>query len=181
MPARRLTAITISLVVLVIALCPLAQAQWTQTGPYGGYVRAFAIDVGRIFTATDRGVFVSSDAGAAWTRMNAGLRDSTGISALLVAGPYLFAATFGGGVFRSGNGGVSWSEADSGMPANSYVTSLAASGTRLYAGAISGVYVSTDSGTTWTTYTNAVSNGWVYFCSIHAGAFAAVRKLLLVR
>ncbi len=73
------------------------------------------------------------------------------ISALLVYGPYLFAATYGNGIFRSTNNGGGWQAVNSGLaPLGLFVDALATNGAYLFAGTDSGAFRSNDNGQSWT-------------------------------
>ncbi|HQT91189.1 MAG TPA: T9SS type A sorting domain-containing protein, partial [Candidatus Kryptobacter bacterium] len=59
----------------------------------GNYVYSLAVECKTVFAGADPGgVFRSSDGGATWEAVNSGLSD-TNVTALLVAQPYLYAAT----------------------------------------------------------------------------------------
>jgi len=127
-------------------------SQWITNGPSGGNVSCFAVSGTNLFAGIfpgSGGVFLSTDNGKSWTRVNTGLqRDS--VLALAVSGMNLFAAN-GGGVSLSTNNGTSWNAVNTGMT-SSIVYALAVSGTNLFAGTIngSGVFLSTNDGTSWT-------------------------------
>jgi hypothetical protein len=76
-------------------------AQWIQTnGPYGGIVRAFAVNGGNLIAGTEGGgVFLSTNTGTSWTAVNTGLTN-TSVYAIAVSGPNLFAGTHTTGVWR---------------------------------------------------------------------------------
>src|SRR5439155_11015016 len=130
---------------------------WTTTGPAGGRVQSLAVDpvtTTIIYAGTDGGgIFRSTNGGASWTAINAGLSNSS-VSALAVsfASPTtLYAGTDGGGVFKSTTSGTSWS-ATTGL-GNPVVNALAihpGSASILYAGTAGGVFTSTNGGASWT-------------------------------
>jgi hypothetical protein len=76
------------------------------------------------------------------------------VFALTALGTYLFAGTQYAGIFRSTNNGLSWQKKNIGLGVQTSVNGFLVFGTTLFA-AISdvyshpGVYISTDSGTTW--------------------------------
>ncbi len=117
-----------------------------------------------IYAGTDgQGVYVSNDYGSTWTIDTAGFGYSIPFSGnlnvnSLIAVNYgtgsevVFAAT-SPGIYRSVNGGR-WSEDTSGMGYEVYAFSFGASRigsnqTDIYAGIIRGVFVSSDTGSTW--------------------------------
>ena len=101
------------------------------------------------------GVYKSTDGGAHWLAVSAGLPNSPSIQALALdpaAPATLYAGTWNQGVFKSTDGGGSWSEANRGLPANANIKALLldpAVADRLYAATLSGVYQSPDGGQDW--------------------------------
>jgi len=90
-----------------------------------------------LYGATDNGIVRTVDEGKSWTTINTGLMISQEfpyVSALVVSGPTLYAATTTGprgGVFRLEDGGNSWIEVNSKL---SRIRSLVVIGTTFYAG-----------------------------------------------
>jgi photosystem II stability/assembly factor-like uncharacterized protein len=100
--------------------------------------------------SASNGVFILTDAGSSWTEINSGLTD-THISQLVVLGTRLFAVTLGG-VFISDNDGTSWEADSSGLED---INCFVVVDDQLFAGTDdSGVYLSVDSGATWTWYSS---------------------------
>jgi hypothetical protein len=156
--------------------------------PYGGSVPALAVSPNgtggtNLFAGTIGGVFLSTDNGTSWTAVNNGLPKypyDTSLYDLVYAlvvspnetgGTNLFAGTEYGGVFLSTNNGTSWTAANNGLPKNPDVTSFYVSvfafavspngtgGTNLFAGTYySGVFLSTDNGTSWTAVNTGLPN-----------------------
>jgi hypothetical protein len=85
--------------------------EWTSNGPPGGVVLALAIDSATVYAGLDGGVFKSTNGGAAWSAVNAGLTSSY-VNALAID-PTAPATVYAGydyyGVFKSTNGGAAWS------------------------------------------------------------------------
>jgi photosystem II stability/assembly factor-like uncharacterized protein len=134
---------------------------WTSGGPYGGTVRALAIDPttpSMLYAGTDVGVFKSIDSGGTWFAANTGPADPGGGSVTgLVIDPTtpatLYAGTWQyGGVSKSTDFGGTWAAANTGLTTE-YVQAMAINPTTpatLYAGTYDGgVFKSTDSGGTW--------------------------------
>jgi hypothetical protein len=97
------------------------------------------------------GVFITTNGGTGWTAINSGLAD-THIFQLAAMGTKVFAVTLNG-FFVSDNNGMSW-EADNSSLKN--INCFVVVNNQLFAGtADSGVYLSVDSGATWT----SVSSG----------------------
>lgn len=146
-----------------LALCLAMSAGAQDQGPgfvlqgEGGLVTAFALDPSSpstIYAATARGLYKTTDAGASWKRMGAGLRDHSLLAVAVdpLSPAILYATTDTGGIFRSSDGGEHWSEANAGITAR-YVGSVAVDPHQrgsVYAGAEAGrVFHSTDGAATW--------------------------------
>jgi hypothetical protein len=120
---------------------------WTRLGLENERVTSLAVVGTHLFAGTmSNGVFLSSDCGPCWVRVNSGLLDMT-VRCLAADGEDIFAAT-NGGVFRSTNDGMNWAAANSGLTGN--VSALAVRGTSVFAGG-GGVFHSTNRGTSWQT------------------------------
>ena len=124
----------ISVLLPLIGLSSLVNAQWTQTnGPYGGSIACVTSDGTNIFAGTREGVFLSINNGSSWTAVNNGLTNPN-VSSLAISGTNIFAGTYqGSGVFLSTNNGSSWTAVNNGLTSTS-VYSLVISGTNIYAG-----------------------------------------------
>ena len=161
---RRLTP-CISALGLAVALLlglerPASAARWSMHGPEGNDVTALAIDPvwpGTVYAGTAfDGVFKTTDGGATWQAVNAGLTNSV-VFALAVhptVSGVLYAAT-NGTVFRTTDGGAIWEAIGSGLPRTG-VTALAlvpGSPETLYAGIAQhdggGVFKTVDGGASW--------------------------------
>jgi photosystem II stability/assembly factor-like uncharacterized protein/5-hydroxyisourate hydrolase-like protein (transthyretin family) len=141
--------------------------QWTSNGPYGGVVRAVAIDPVTPTTlyagSYGGGLFKSSDDGGSWRRLNAGLTytDVTSIAINPTTSTKLFAGVYGAGVIKSTDGGSNWSQVNSGLT-NTSIQALAidpTTTTTLYAGTYGGgVFKSTDDGASWNQINSGLAN-----------------------
>ncbi|MCI0552551.1 MAG: T9SS type A sorting domain-containing protein, partial [Anaerolineae bacterium] len=130
-----------------------AQDFWQQTnGPYGGYIRAFAINpvTQDIFVGTNvGGVYRSTNNGDNWTEVNTGLTYTRVFAFAMNSNGDIFAGTGFGGVFRSTNNGENWTEVNAGLT-RTYVEALAInSSEHIFAGTDGGVFRSTDNGDSW--------------------------------
>jgi len=112
-------------------------------------VQAVAFKGPRVFAGVTGGdIFVSTDDGAYWTRVDSNLTRNF-INALTVVGPNLFALTEGSGVFRSNDDGKTWEQINKGVSdLDAHV--LVQHEKNLFLGAGDGVYLSTDDGDNWT-------------------------------
>ena len=129
-------------------------SSWVELGPADIAISALAIDpqapatlyVGSEFACTGGfrgpGVFKSTNGGATWISVNAGLTN-TFVRALAIdpkTPTTVYAGTDGGGVFKSTDGGGSWSAINDGLT-HLYITTLAIdphTPVRLYAGTVEG-------------------------------------------
>ena len=113
-------------------------------------VSAIAVQGSTIFVGTSespvappgiivgKGVFRSSDNGTTWTASNAGLT-RLNISAIVVHGAALFAATDSGGVFLSTDNGSSWKPFNTGLT-DLNTPSLVLNDSYLFSGKLGGVW-----------------------------------------
>jgi len=96
----------------------------------------------------ESGLFLTTDNGETWTRVSNALTD---LRVIATNGTRMFAGTEAqndtGGVFLSTDGGSSWNAT---AISNTNVYTLALNGSTVLVGAADGVYVSSDSGVTWT-------------------------------
>jgi photosystem II stability/assembly factor-like uncharacterized protein len=141
------------------------QGVWTSGGPYGGDVRALAINPANpatLYAGTlGGGVFKSTDSGATWAVANAGTYNygsgltNLAINALAInpSNPATIYAGTNGGVFKSADSGGNWVAASLGLSPYSDVNALAidpATPNTLFAGTEGGgVFKSTDAGNSW--------------------------------
>ena len=140
---------------------------WTSNGPEGGRIYALALDPATpttLYAGTyGGGVFKSTNGGAAWNAVTAGLMN-TDVRALAInpATPTtLYAGTYGDGVFKSTNGGAAWIPVNTGLT-NTWVWALAidpVTPTTLYAGTdAGGVFKSTNGGGAWSAVNAGLTN-----------------------
>lgn len=123
-------------------------ASWTNFDfvlPKINGTRPLAVSGNALFTASDPGIFRSTDQVTTWSPVNNGLRGSdpsSRLPAFSILTEYqgnLFARSNDGAIFLTRNQGDTWVKADSSLPVK-YVTSLVADGEHLYAGTTSGVW-----------------------------------------
>ena len=141
-----------------------------------------AIDVSGnyIYAGTGAGVFLSTNYGDSWNRVNTGLENNN-VNSFAFNSEGIFAGT-SGGLFLSTNNGANWNIVDLGIGSNPAVLSLAVLDTNLFVGTnrfgndFGGVYHSTDNGKTWPPHNNtgpyhSINNLIVYGTNILAGTF----------
>jgi photosystem II stability/assembly factor-like uncharacterized protein len=131
---------------------------WQQTnGPYGGNIRAFAVNSsGVVFAGTvGAGVFRSSDNGGYWATLNDSLANTGIIDIDINSDGYIFALTEARILVRSIDAGKTWTKVkiDDSVP-EKWVTSLAINADgNIFASTfyLSGdIFQSKDNGNTWT-------------------------------
>ena len=122
---------------------PVSGSGLPQNGPVGSLVFSGT----KLYAGAPNGIYVSSNFGENWTTVNADLK--TIIRALVVNDTKVIAGTYNG-VFISADTGQRWTGL--GSLANPFVNVVAANGANLYAGTLgSGVFRSTNGGTSWAT------------------------------
>jgi len=139
---------------MVFYFCPSpGPAQtWTQTSAPGETWRSVACssDGTRLIAAGDDGIYGSLDAGLTWLFLNPTPSGSVGCSA---DGTKIIAAA-SGAVYTSRDSGATW-QPHALTPDDQYYVASSANGTKLvavgYGGIFGSIYLSADSGGTWTT------------------------------
>jgi hypothetical protein len=121
--------------------------------PANARIRSIVVSGATIFAGSDtNGVFVSVNDGSSWTLSNTGLIDRH-IVQLAVMGTKVFAVTLKG-VFVSNRGVSGWVASSSTLK---NCNCLLVANDRIYAGTdSSGVYLSADSGETWTSFSTGL-------------------------
>lgn len=151
---RTLQSSFLFLVLLMLFGIDSTIAQWVQTSGPNVTVQSFAVVSKNLFAGTANGVFLTTNYGTSWTKVNTGLAD-TGVAALASIGTNLFAAT-ASGVFLTTNNGTSWKQVNNGLT-DTTINNLAVVGTNLFAAAYGGgIFVSTNNGTSWTSADGSV-------------------------
>lgn len=167
---RTISALFLSLIVLMLAVPGAKSQTWKALGPDGGDVRALASDPSHsnfvYLGTTDGHIFGSEDGGRHWQLLGlAGSAHNATITAILVDphdSEILFASTWtrekqgeGGGIFRSADRGRTWQAFGlSGHAVRALVAAPSDSDT-LVAGALDGVFRSRDGGKNWEMITPA--------------------------
>jgi len=147
----------LSVIVLLSLSTGSALSQWVfVNNPSGiGYVRVncFTSIGSKIFAGcTGGGVFFSTDRGANWAAVNAGLKNKD-IGSLAVRGTTLYAGT-GAGLYATTNEGTTWDSihVSIGGP-------FASIGARFFGSGSAGVYVSTNNGADWASVSTGLPSG----------------------
>lgn len=99
----------------------------------------------RPFSSTYGGLYKSTDVGATWTVIGLAGKD---IFSLGIKGNYIFAGSSSEGVFRTSNEGATWAQINTGLTQLS-VKSLAVIDPLVYAGTNSGIYSTSNNGSSW--------------------------------
>ena len=126
--------------------------QWSVvTGIYGGDIKCIinGATANTLYCGTSNGVFVSTNNGGNWTRINTGLPNDNGtVQSLFLKDTLLYAAVYFGNnnnnnnVYYSGISNINWTILDAGVPNNRNFSGLAIMGDSIYLG-------TTDNGVYW--------------------------------
>lgn len=121
---------------------------WLDLDFYG-YSWAFD-SAANVYAGSREGVRYSTDDGASWTMLNAGMEDEDVEALALNSQEHLFAGTRDSGVYRSTDGGMTWETVNSGLPSLRVRSIAVDTADRVYLVLeYGGLYISTDSGSTW--------------------------------
>lgn len=123
-----------------------------------------------IFAGTGAdGIFRTDDGGSNWHAKNVGLTASQ-IRALAVDGNTIYAGGFFNGISRSEDGGDTWTDTDLD---ESYVQAILLHSSSVFAGTTTGLYLSTNSGDSWTLKETGLPGGVQALADHGSTVFAA--------
>jgi photosystem II stability/assembly factor-like uncharacterized protein len=127
-----------------------------------GAVRSLLARNGALLAGTEtRGVFISTNDGTSWAKLNTGIKD-TGVMCVrtyAVIDSVVFARVNAGNIYRFTNNQTPWTEVADATPPNWRYSNftLVAKGKNLFAGTSGlGVFLSTDYGASWTRSSNGL-------------------------
>lgn len=104
---------------------------------------------GRMFAATEKGLYASTDKGSTWSLKSFAGKDVRAIA--VDQSGNLFAGTWGFGMFKSTDNGTTWSEVNGGLSCNAIHSLIVNDNDEIFAGTFgSGVEKSSDHGSSWT-------------------------------
>lgn len=138
-------------------------ASWTQTmnGITPLNIGAMTSNATNTFVGMNNNavVYTSSDFGNTFTPTGT-IAATTGIFAMSVIGPNIFAGTQSNGVFKSTDNGTSWNAVNNGLVGNALnIQASVVNGSTLYVGTyLGGVHKTTNNGTVWTTVNAGLTN-----------------------
>jgi hypothetical protein len=132
-------------------------------------IRAVAILGSDIFAAVGgyewgdagHGIIRSTDGGYNWAPVNGGLNDSSVVS-FAVLDSNIFASTYSLGIFRSSDSGKEWLPVNTGLiySFNDYIP-IVKSGDKLFTGTTNGIFLTTNSGLSWSKISSELTQGFV--------------------
>ncbi len=146
---------------------------WSATGKLPSRIVVRLATDGNTLFAGAGGIFISNDDGATWNEADSGVTNRD-IVALAASGSEIIAGTFQypnyppestGGIFISEDMGAHWILSNSGLT-NDDIGALYSYNSELFAGTDQGLFLSTDSGQTWTdvsagTQADSTSISWI--------------------
>lgn len=122
---------------------------WNASYPSMSYVIQLVNNNNEIYAATNGwGLYKTTDNCATWTRLSAGLTNQN-IYSVAVSGTKIFVGTDNSGVYSTIDNGTTWIEVNNGLT-NKNINMLTFVGSNLFAATTGGVFISTNSGTSWT-------------------------------
>lgn len=131
-------------------------SSWTKvnSGLTDSIVLSLGIGGENLFAGTCcHGVFRSTDNGDSWTHADSGMGNAE-VWCFAVSGTNTFAGTYGDGIFLSTDWGTSWTAVNSDLPLPAMdIRAFAVSGTDVLAGTDNGVYLSSNTGSSWSQLT----------------------------
>lgn len=136
--------------ILALANYSESRAQWIlEPGSPNDIVESIAANDSAVIAGLNRGVYVSYDQGATWTKAQLGVSNAGDFRAIVANGSTVLAASGFVGIFRSTDNGHNWQSANKGIT-NLTVNALYLSGGLALAGTSGGGFCrSTDGGQTW--------------------------------
>jgi len=154
-------------------------AQWQQTnGPYGGNINCIATNGIDVYAGTCCGFYKSSDNGLNWTAINTSWSNQ-GLVDIEMDGTIIYAGLGNGNVYLSTDNGVNWTLTNPGM-SFTILNALDLIDHTLYAATYNGLYVTTDSASSWTAMNLGV-NCQVYSTAVSgSNIFAGIEHGVLL-
>jgi hypothetical protein len=152
MKKRLLELCFFGMIALLFFPSPGLAQTWIQTGAQGATWRSIACssDGTRLIAAGDDGIYGSLDGGLTWLFLN----PTPSVSISCSADGTKIIASGSGGVYTSPDSGATWQQ-HALTPDDQYYVASSADGTKLvavgYGGIFGSIYLSADSGVTWTT------------------------------
>ncbi|PKP45632.1 MAG: hypothetical protein CVT94_17450 [Bacteroidetes bacterium HGW-Bacteroidetes-11] len=154
--------------ILLLLQFTVAKAQWTQTGPEGGYIKCMTVSGNKIFSVSgfywlsSPEIYVSNDSGESWLIIESN-NVPADIRAIASIGNSLFLGT-GSGIYRSDDQGTTWVLKNTGIPpGDKWINHLTISGNTIFAaGTSQGMIRSTDNGEHWTVANSGLTDTYVY-------------------
>jgi len=149
----------VSLVSSSVAASDLA---WERSGPEGGEVSSLAIhpdDASIVFAGTNDGVYRSDDGGLTWTRSSTGLGSQT-VPTIIInpdrPDEMVVLGWYRSELYKSEDGGATWRALEVGDGDSIEVLRSSPAPFTLYATTRRDIFVSTDSGETWSKKTDSL-------------------------
>jgi photosystem II stability/assembly factor-like uncharacterized protein len=106
---------------------------------------------------------------AQWIQSDYGVFEGT-FSSITIQGENVIAGTYSGGIYRSTDKGLSWKQSNAGL-SHYEIVSLTTSGNQIFASTLSGLYVSSNGGQSWSP--SGLSNTFIDVLTSHGNVLLA--------
>lgn len=127
--------------------------------------------------ATGQGLYYSNNLGLTWTTLSTVVNTGSGNSGLAVYGDTVFVGKLTGGLWRSINGGTVFTNVSTGLTGTA-VSNVIKVGSTYFVGSSSGIFRSTNGGSTWqpvtinvTSVNNIIYSQNILFAATEVGVF----------
>jgi photosystem II stability/assembly factor-like uncharacterized protein len=110
-----------------------------------------------LFAGTTGHVYKSSDNGNTWAEIGSGIAGDTRITSIVASGDNIFAGSANNGVFKLTNNETGWTTINTNLT-DKHISQLVVMDNKLFALTLAGIFISDDSGTSWSADPSVLKN-----------------------